>query len=144
MKVHDILRLKGSDVETIRPDIRMLVAVHRMSMHNIGALVVSRDGERVDGVVSERDVVRGLSRHGAGMMEMAVVAVMSRHCPTCGPDDSLPEVMDLMTRTRHRHLPVVDDGRLCGLVSIGDVVKHRVQDMELETRVLRDAYLTHR
>jgi len=142
MKVEDILRLKGVQVETIRPDGKMLVAVHRMSMLNIGALVVSRDGERVEGVLSERDVVRGLARHGAGLLEMVVAAVMSRRTPVCSPDDSLTSVMAQMTQTRNRHLPVVADGHLAGLISIGDVVKHRLEDMELETRVLRDAYLS--
>ncbi|HEV2758580.1 MAG TPA: CBS domain-containing protein [Acidimicrobiales bacterium] len=144
MKVEDILRNKGSVVETIRPDAKVLMAVHRMRMQNVGALVVSRDGERVDGVLSERDIVRGLTNHGAGLVEMSVVAVMSRSVPTCAPGDSLTSVMSQMTRTRNRHVPVVDDGRLCGILSVGDVVKHRLEEMELETNVLRDAYLTRR
>ncbi len=142
MKVQDILRTKGGEVETIRPDAKILIAVHRMRMQNVGALVVSRDGERVDGVLSERDIVRGLTVHGAGLVEMSVVAVMSRNVPTCAPGDSLTSVMSQMTRTRNRHVPVVDDGRLCGIVSVGDVVKNRLEEMELETNVLRDAYLT--
>ena len=141
MKVQDILATKGSVVETIRPDAKVLIAVHRMRMQNVGALVVSRDGERVDGVLSERDVVRGLTNHGADLLEMSVVAVMSR-APTCSPADSLRTVMAQMTRTRNRHVPVVDGGRICGIVSVGDVVKHRLEEMELETSVLRDAYLT--
>ena len=142
MRVQEILASKGSAVETVRPDAKMLVAVHRMRMQNVGALVVSRDGERVDGVLSERDVVRGLTTHGAGLLEMSVVAVMSRTVPTCAPGDSLTTVMAQMTRTRNRHIPVVEGGRLCGIVSVGDVVKRRLEDMELETNVLRDAYLT--
>ena len=142
MKVKDILRSKGSQVETIRPDAKVLLAVHRMRMQNVGALVVCRDGERVDGVLSERDVVRGLTRHGADLLDMSVVAVMSRGVPVCSPEDSLTSVMSQMTRTRNRHVPVVEDGRLCGIVSVGDVVKHRLEEMELETNVLRDAYLT--
>ena len=143
MKVHDVLLAKGQEVETIRPDAKVLIAVHRMRMQNVGALVVSRDGERVEGVLSERDVVRGLTRHGAELLDVSVVAIMSRTVPVCSPDDSLVVVMDQMTRTRNRHVPVVDgDGRLCGIVSIGDVMKRRLEDMELETSVLRDAYLT--
>lgn len=142
MRVQEILASKGSAVETVRPDAKMLVAVHRMRMQNVGALVVSRDGERVDGVLSERDVVRGLTTRGAGLLEMSVVAVMSRTVPTCAPGDSLTTVMAQMTRTRNRHIPVVEGGRLCGIVSVGDVVKRRLEDMELETNVLRDAYLT--
>ena len=144
MKVQDILHNKGSVVETIRPDAKVLMAVHRMRMQNVGALVVSRDGERVDGVLSERDIVRGLTNHGAGLVEMSVVAVMSRTVPTCAPGDSLTSVMSQMTRTRNRHVPVVEDGRLCGILSVGDVVKHRLEELELETNVLRDAYLTRR
>jgi CBS domain-containing protein len=145
MKVHDVLMAKGQEVETIRPDAKVLIAVHRMRMQNVGALVVSRDGERVEGVLSERDVVRGLTRHGADLLDMSVVAIMSRTVPVCSPDDSLVLVMDQMTRTRNRHVPVVDGtGRLCGVVSIGDVVKNRLEEMELETSVLRDAYLTRR
>jgi CBS domain-containing protein len=144
MRVEAILRAKGHAVETIRPDAKVQMAVHRMRMQNVGALVVCRDGERVEGVLSERDLVRGLARHGADLLEMSVVAIMSRNVPTCGPDDSLAFVMDQMTRTRQRHLPVLEAGTLCGIVSIGDVVKHRLEEMELETHVLRDAYLTHR
>jgi len=142
MRVRDILSTKGSQVETIRPDAKVLVAVHRMRMQNVGALVVSRDGVKVEGVLSERDVVRGLTRHGAELLDMGVVAVMSKHVPTCSPDDPLPAVMAQMTRTRNRHVPVVDASGLCGIVSVGDVVKHRLEEMELETNVLRDAYLT--
>ena len=143
MKVQDVLAAKGQAVETIRPDAKVLIAVHRMRMQNVGCLVVSRDGETVEGVLSERDIVRGLTRHGAELLDMSVVAVMSRTVPVCSPGDSLTAVMDQMTRSRNRHVPVVDSGgRLCGLVSIGDVVKHRLEDMVLETSVLRDAYLS--
>jgi CBS domain-containing protein len=142
MRVSDVLQGKGAVVETIRPDAKVLVAVHRMRMQNVGALVVSRDGDTVDGVLSERDVVRGLTRHGGELLDMGVVAVMSRNVPTCSPDDPLTSVMSQMTRTRNRHVPVLKDGRLCGIVSVGDLVKHRLEEMELETNVLRDAYLT--
>jgi CBS domain-containing protein len=145
MKVQDVLTAKGPEVETIRPDAKVLIAVHRMRMQNVGALVVTRDGERVEGVLTERDVVRGLTRHGADLLDMSVVAIMSKTVPMCSPGDSLVTVMDQMTRSRNRHVPVVDGhGRLCGIVSIGDVVKNRLEEMELETNVLRDAYLTRR
>ncbi|HEX2048361.1 MAG TPA: CBS domain-containing protein [Acidimicrobiales bacterium] len=141
MKVEHILRNKGGDVEVIRPDGKVLMAVHRMRMQNVGALVVTRDEMRVEGVLSERDIVRGLARHGADLLDMSVVAVMSRNVPLCAPGDLLTAVMAQMTRTRNRHVPVVEDGRLCGIVSLGDVVKHRLEEMELQTNVLRDAYL---
>ena len=142
MKVDGILQNKGRAVETVRPDAKMVMALHKMRMQNVGALVVSRDGIRVEGVLAERDVVRGLARHGADLLDMSVVAVMSRGVPVCSPDDPLTSVMAQMTRTRNRHVPVVEDGRLCGIVSVGDVVKHRLEELELETHVLRDAYLT--
>jgi len=144
MRVAHVLAAKGADVEVVRPDAKVLLAVHRLRMANVGALVVTRDGVRVEGVLSERDIVRGLARHGADLLDMSVVAVMTRSVPLCSPDDTLTTVMAQMTRTRNRHVPVVEDGRLCGIVSIGDVVKHRLEEMELETSVLRDAYLaTH-
>lgn len=142
MRVDAILHDKGGAVETIRPDAKVLLAVHRMRLQNVGALVVSRDGVQVEGILSERDIVRGLTRFGADLLEMGVAAVMSRGVPVCSPDDSITSVMSQMTRTRNRHVPVVEGGRLCGIVSVGDVVKHRLEEMELETSVLRDAYLT--
>jgi len=143
VRVEHVLRAKGPDVETIRPDAKVLIAVHRMRMQNVGALVVTRDGERVEGVLSERDVGRGLTRHGGDLLEMSVVAIMSRTVPVCSPGDSLVHVMEQMTRTRHRHVPVVDgNGHLCGIVSIGDVIKQRLDDMELEADILRDVFLT--
>ena len=140
MKVEGILKAKGRSVETARPDTPMLVVVHKLATMRIGALVVTDDGARVDGVVSERDVVTGLNRHGAALLEMRVGDVMSRGVPVCSPDDSIKHVMAEMTRSRHRHVPVVEHGRLCGIVSIGDVVKNRLEELELETNVLRDVY----
>jgi CBS domain-containing protein len=142
MNVGVILHEKGGVVETVRPDAKVLLAVHRMRLQNVGALVVSRDGDQVEGLLSERDIVRGLTRYGADLLEMGVAAVMSRGVPVCSPADSITSVMDKMTRTRNRHVPVVTDGRLCGIVSVGDIVKHRLEEMELETHVLRDAYLS--
>jgi CBS domain-containing protein len=141
MKVEVILRDKGRRVETIRPDADLLLAVHKLTTDNIGALVVSADGRRVEGVLSERDVVRALARSQGDPLELRVSAVMSRGVPVCSRDDTLVTVMGVMTRTRNRHLPVVDDDGLCGIVSIGDVVKNRLEEVELETHVLRDAYL---
>lgn len=140
MNVESILKIKGREVETVRPDTSVVVALHKLTTGGIGALVVSRDGQRIEGMVSERDVVRGLNRHGARLMDMTVGDVMSRQGPVCAPEDSLQSVMAEMTRSRNRHLPVISGGRLAGIVSIGDVVKHRLADMELETNVLRDSY----
>jgi CBS domain-containing protein len=141
MKVEGILKAKGRAVETTGPQTPVGIAIRRLTTMGIGALVVSADGKRVDGVISERDIVRALNKHGAQLLEMEVGEVMSRRVPSCSPDDSIHRVMAEMTRTRNRHLPVVSDGKLCGLVSIGDVVKYRLDEMELETNVLRDLYL---
>lgn len=144
MKVERILDAKGHAVETIRPDATLEIAVHRLTAKGIGALVVSADGQHLDGVLSERDVARGLARHGGRLLEMQVSAVMSKGVPVCTPDSTIRDAMAEMTRSRHRHLPVVQDGTLRGLLSIGDVVKHRLEEMELEASVLRDAYIVGR
>jgi CBS domain-containing protein len=142
--IENILRAKGRTVETIRPEATVGFAIHELAVKGIGALVVSPDGEKVDGVISERDVVRGLARHGPGLMDMRVADVMSRNVPTCSPQGSVKDVMATMTRSRQRHLPVVEDERLTGIVSIGDVVKNRLEELELQTNVLREAYIAHR
>jgi CBS domain-containing protein len=144
MKVEGILKAKGREVETIPPDATVPLVLHKLSTLGIGALVVSADGREVLGTVSERDIVRGLNRHGERVLEKRVADVMSRGGPVCTPEDSLEHLMAEMTRSRHRHVPVVDGGVLCGLVSIGDVVKHRLEEMELEVNVLRDRYIASR
>jgi CBS domain-containing protein len=144
MKVESILKGKGREVETVRPETGVVMVLHRLTTLRIGALVVSVDGSRVDGIVNERDVVRGLNKHGARLLEMQASEVMSKGVPVCSPEDTLRRVMEEMTRTRNRHLPVVDEGRLCGLVSIGDVVKNLVEEVDLEVGVLRDAYIAGR
>jgi CBS domain-containing protein len=143
MKVESILDAKGRSVETIRPDAPVDLAIHRLTDKRIGALVVSADGSRVEGVITERDVVRALARHGTRLLELPVARVMSP-AVVCAPDATIRDAMATMTRTRHRHLPVVADGAVVGLVSIGDVVKHRLEEMELEASVLRDAYIATR
>ncbi|MDP9071741.1 MAG: CBS domain-containing protein [Actinomycetota bacterium] len=144
MKVSDIIKTKGDQVETVRADATVPIAVHKLATMGIGALVVSPDGERVEGVIAERDVVRGLARHGARLLEMRVSEVMSKGTPTCHPDDNITGVMAQMTRTRNRHLPVLEDGRLRGIVSLGDVVKKRLDDLELEAAVLRETWIARR
>jgi CBS domain-containing protein len=142
MKVEDILKAKGREVETASPDADLRLVVHKLSSMVIGALVVTADGRTVVGTISERDLVRGINKHGAGLLDRRARDVMSRNAPTCLSSDSLTHVMAVMTRTRHRHLPVLDEnGYLCGIVSIGDVVKYRLDEMEMEASVLRDAYM---
>jgi CBS domain-containing protein len=133
-------------VETISPEDTVREAVRRLNgPPRIGSLVVCRPGERrVVGLISERDIVRGLGRHRGHLLDMRVSEVMSRNVPVCGPDDTISFAMREMTRTRYRHLPVVENGELVGLISIGDVVKSRLRDMELEAAVLRDLYAARR
>lgn len=142
MKVEGILKAKGHDVQTVGPDTAVVLAVDRLSSMQIGALVVSADGSKVEGVISERDVVRGLAHHHARLLDLKVSDVMARHVPVCSPDDPIQDVMAQMTRTRNRHVPVVQDGRLYGLVSIGDLLKNRLEELELQTNVLRDSYIS--
>lgn len=144
MRVAGILEKKGDHSETIGPDAPVVTAIHKLASLRIGALMVTADGETVVGVLSERDVVVGLNRHGTRLLDMSVAEVMSKAFRTCELSDTVTGVMTLMTRTRNRHLPVVEEGRLCGVVSVGDVVKSRLDEMDLESRVLRDAYLTRR
>ncbi len=144
MKVEGILRKKGGRVATITPQATVAMAIHQLTAKGIGALVVSTDGERIQGVISDRDVVHALARHGTGLMGMRVAEVMTTVVPVCSPEATIKDVMARMTTSRQRHLPVVEGGRLCGIVSIGDVVKNRLEELELETIVLREAYIAHR
>ena len=142
MNVETILRAKGSAVATIRPDETVGAAVKELIFRNVGALVVSEDGETVDGIISERDIVHGLADHGAALLSLNVAEMMTRRVVTCELSDSVDQLMAEMTNRRIRHFPVVEDGRLRGIVSIGDVVKNRVSDLETETQVLHD-YIAH-
>jgi CBS domain-containing protein len=141
MNVDGILRAKGAKVVTIQPSATVGDLVAGLAEARIGAMVVSADGRSVDGIVSERDVVRALSRHGARVSDLPVSELMTRNVVTCAPRDSVKQLMTEMTRRRIRHLPVVADGELVGIVSIGDVVKNRLEEMETETNVLREAYI---
>ena len=144
MKVESILESKGHDVQTVVSDLSLVLAIHQLSTKGIGALVVSDDGRGVNGLLSEREVVRGLAKHGAGLLDLRVRDVMARSVPVCSSQDTIRAAMAEMTRSRNRHLPVVDGGVLAGLISIGDVVKHRLEELELEALVLRGAALRHR
>jgi len=142
MKVASILKAKGDSVATTPPDTTMSTIVWELRSKGIGALVVSQDGATVLGLISERDIVHALAEHGARLMGMRAGQIMAKSVPTCAPDDTDTAVMARMTRHRARHLPVVEDGRLRGIVSIGDMVKSRLDELELEANVLREAYIT--
>ena len=143
MQVSDILDHKGGSVVTVRSDDTIDTFVHKLNLERIGAAVVSDDGARVQGIISERDVARGLAEHRRELLGMPVSKLMSRDVLTCGPEDSVKDVMAKMTQRRVRHLPVMADGKLVGVISIGDVVKNRLDDMEMETNVLRDYVIAH-
>jgi CBS domain-containing protein len=141
MRISDILRTKGTQVVTVTPDtkVRRLLAV--LAEHRIGAVVVSADGTSVDGIASERDIVRALAKRGAAVMSEPVTAIHTVEVHTVTPETSLEDVMRMMTERRVRHAPVVADGRLRGIVSIGDVVKSRIDELETERTTLTD-YIT--
>lgn len=136
MLVRDILSGKGSDVATIPPDADVARLVALLADHGIGALVVSSTGTSVDGIVSERDIARALHRHGAALMTLTVADLMTADVKTCAPADEVQHLAELMTTGRFRHLPVVDGEALVGIVSIGDVVKKRIEALTDEAEQL--------
>ena len=141
MKVDSILRAKGHEVVTIQPWATVEAALERLiGPPRIGALVVTGVPRGFPGVLVARDIIKGLRTHGSALLEQRVSDLMSRHVPTCSPDDSVSSIMVRMTQSRFRHLPVLRHGELVGLISIGDVVRNRLDEMELETNVLRDLY----
>jgi len=132
MRIGDVLKAKPShDVVTISPDATVRELVALLAEHNVGALIVSSDGSSVDGIVSERDVVRHLHRD-AEILDGEVAAIMTAVVETCDADSVLDDLMRVMTERRIRHVPVVADGGLIGIISIGDVVKHRIGQLEFE------------
>jgi len=143
MTVKAILSRKGNDVITIEPTVTLSVAVNILAEHRIGALVVVAGAdEQVAGILSERDIVRALAQRGPGALQEAVGQVMTRRVVTCTESDTVAALMERMTQGKFRHLPVVERGKLVGLVSIGDVVKHRLGEMEHESNALREYILT--
>ena len=138
MRISDVLRVKGAQVVTITPDttVERLVAV--LTEQRIGAVVVSHDGISVDGIVSERDIVRALARQGTAVMSQRVTAIYTADVHTVTPDTELEDVARMMTERRIRHAPVTVDGGLRGIVSIGDVVKSRIGELETERAALTD------
>jgi predicted transcriptional regulator len=139
MNVESVLMQKGADVATIRPEANIKRAADWLGAKNIGALVVASD-DVVLGIISERDIVRAFSQYGEPVASMLVKDIMTHSLITVTPEDDLNGVMRLMTRHRVRHLPVLRNGKLAGMISIGDVVKRRLDSLELETKVLRDVY----
>ena len=138
MKVAEILKQKGQDVISVRPTESIETFSHRLRLARIGAMVVLGEGGSLDGIISERDVVHGIAEHGASCLGLTVADLMTKRVITCSPDDSVTRISRLMTENRIRHLPVVEGGKLAGVVSVGDVIKNRLEEMSLEASVLRD------
>jgi CBS domain-containing protein len=138
MQVAKILARKGADVFTIEPDATVAVAVAVLGERRVGALIVSSDGTTVAGIVSERDVVRRLAELGPAVLDQPVSAVMTAEVVTCTPAATTEELMGIVTERRIRHVPVLEDDRLTGLVSIGDVVAARLRELEEEAQLLHD------
>ncbi len=140
MRIGEIIKAKASkDIVTISPDAGVKELIAKLAEYNIGALIVSSDGQSLDGIVSERDVVRRLHSDGT-VINNVVSAIMTEVVETCAPDDDLDAVMQTMTERRFRHIPVVQEGTLVGIISIGDVVKHKIGQLEFERDQL-DGYI---
>lgn len=138
MNVKTILAAKGGDVISIEPTADLAAAAHLLSKHRIGAVVICGAGGRLSGILSERDIVRAVAEHGAAALNVPVGQVMTRNVITCGENDSISELMERMTVGKFRHMPVVKGERLIGVISIGDVVKSRVQEIESDAAAMRD------
>jgi CBS domain-containing protein len=138
MKVSDILQIKGSKVEWVTPDTSAGELSVRLHAAQIGAMIVSSDGRTIDGIVSERDLAYGIAAHGRDLPTLPVSRLMTKAVVVCSPEDTITQVMRRMTQVRVRHLPVKEGDQLVGIVSIGDVLKHRLNELELEANVIRD------
>jgi len=142
MNVATILKQKGRSVTTVPPTITLQEVAKRLTQRRIGALVVVGAHGQIEGIISERDIIRALSESGADCLGRPVTESMTRQVVTCQETDTLDELMAMMTQRRFRHLPVVTDGDLVGIISIGDVVKHHVAEIEMEATAMR-AYIAH-
>jgi CBS domain-containing protein len=143
MLVSDLLEGKGSAVATVARDATVGAVVADLARHRVGALVVSPDGRRIEGIVSERDIVLRLSELHTELLGEPVASIMSTEVRTCAPTDDVESIMNLMTEHRIRHVPVVEGGQLSGIVSIGDVVKSRIRELEKDRNELME-YITAR
>lgn len=138
MHVSAILRTKGSTIVTIRPTDSIASVAQMLAVNRIGAVLCMAEDGGIAGILSERDIVRGLAAHGPAVLDMPAGELMTRRVVTCAPDDTISSVMERMTDGRFRHMPVVEKGRMVGFISIGDVVKHRIEEVGHEVESLRD------
>lgn len=137
MTVRAILDTKGHQVQSVEPGVKLADAIKMLSERRIGAVLVLNQG-RIEGILSERDIVRVLGERGASVLEEPVSSAMTRKVVSCREKDTVSEIMEVMTNGKFRHLPVVEDGRVAGLISIGDIVKWRVGEYEREQEALRE------
>lgn len=144
MKVADILKGKNSAVMTVQPTLTIGALAQRLRSAGVGVMIVTSDGQTLDGIISERDIAYGLAAHGAALPSLKVTDLMTRAVITCSLQDTVVEVAKVMTMRRIRHLPVKDGAKLVGVVSIGDVLKSRISEIELEANVLRDIAIASR
>lgn len=144
MRVANILKIKGSAVMTVRPNETIQAVARRFRQEGVGALIVTSDGGTFDGIITERDVSNGLALHGRDAHALLASALMTTEVVTCSPHDSVTDIARVMTERRLRHLTVKDGHRVVGVVSIGDVLKSRIDEVQLEARVLRDIAVASR
>jgi CBS domain-containing protein len=138
MHIADILKFKGTKVITVSPGSRVQNLAQRLRLERIGALVVSESGTTVDGIISERDIVLAMAEHGAEALVRTAADLMTRAVITCSPGDTIAQVAKVMTNRRVRHMPVVEGERLVGIISVGDILKHRLDELEMEANIMRD------
>jgi CBS domain-containing protein len=144
MNVASILESKRPGIKTISPDETVLVFAGQLEAERIGAMIVSADGKSLDGIISERDLAYGLAVHREKLPRLRVSELMTKSVVVCSPEDSIAKIMNIMSQRRIRHLPVKQGDRLVGMISIGDVLKHRLSEMEMESNVLRDVAIARR
>jgi CBS domain-containing protein len=138
MKVKTILAAKGGGIICIEPTADLAAAAKVLSAHRIGVVVIRGAGDRLAGILSERDIVRAVAEHGAAALTFPVGQIMTREVATCSEDDTCASIMEHMTQRKFRHMPVVNKGEMVGLISIGDIVKQRVVEIEQESEAMRD------
>ena len=143
MTVESILKTKGTDVVTIRPTATIADAAQALAEGKFGILVVSENGTTVEGILSERDIVQAIARHGASTLDLSVDQVMTRDVIICSRKDRINDMMAVMSQKRIRHLPVVEDGKLAGVISMTDAMRARIDDVEHEATALRDFIAGH-
>lgn len=143
MKIADVLHHKSRVVHSVLPWLTVGEVIEQLNRFGIGAVLVCDENGGVRGIVSERDIVRALGQHGPALLPMPLSEIMTQHVETTTPEETVARAMARMTAGRYRHLPVMQNGKIVGLVSIGDLVKNRVREMELEVGVLRDRAIAH-